>query len=231
MPGVFITGTDTGVGKTIASAALLAAFNAAGVRAIGMKPVASGCENTAHGLRNGDAELLLAHSAGTPAYGLVNPYALPEPIAPHLAARAAGIEIQIEPIKKAYSALSAESDVVVVEGVGGWAVPLSSQRMQVDLPRALNLPIILVVGLRLGCINHALLTARAIAADGGTLLGWIANRIDPQMQCADDNLATLRERLHAPCLGTLPFANDPDPSALAPELSGAATFLRDVLIR
>ncbi len=229
--GVFVTGTNTGIGKTIVSASLLAALNTAGVRAVGMKPVASGCENTTHGLRNADAELLRAHSAGTSAYELINPYALPEAIAPHLAAQTAGIQIDIKPIAQAYATLSANSDMVVVEGVGGWAVPLSWRLMQVDVARALNLPIILVVGLRLGCINHALLTARAIAADGGTLLGWIANRIDPEMQRADDNLTTLRERLRAPCLGVLPFADDPDPSKLALELADTVMFLRDVLIR
>jgi dethiobiotin synthetase len=230
MSGVFITGTDTGVGKTIVSASLLAALNAAGVRAVGMKPVASGCEVTDKGLRNADAELLRAHGAGSPAYELINPYALPEPVAPHLTAKTAGVEILIDPIATAFAALCTNYDCVIVEGVGGWAVPLSPQMMQVDIARALNLPVILVVGLRLGCINHALLSARAIASDGGTLLGWIANRIDPEMERADDNIATLRERLAAPCLGVLPFA-DPDPFTLATDVSAAVALLRSVVIR
>jgi len=212
---VFIAGTDTGIGKTVVSATLLAALNAAGWRAVGMKPVASGCVSGARGLRNDDAERLIAHGAGNPDYALVNPYALPEPVAPHLAARAAGVEIRIEPIVAAFRALRVQNDSVVVEGVGGWAVPLSPTLMQADLVRALDLAVILVVGLRLGCLNHALLSARTIEADGCRLLGWIGNRIDPAMARADDNIATLRERLAAPCLGVLPFAAAADPRLAA----------------
>jgi dethiobiotin synthetase len=218
---VFVSGTDTGVGKTLLSAALLAALNAAGRTAVGMKPVASGCRATPAGLRNADAEILVAHSAGDPAYADVNPYALPEPIAPHLAAAHAHVEIGLDPIKAAFSTLYAKADSVVVEGVGGWSVPLSATLLQADIVRALALPVILVVGLRLGCLNHTLLSARAIAADGCTLLGWIGNRIDPGMACAEENLATLRERVAAPCLGVLPYRATPDPHKLAPLLRGA----------
>jgi dethiobiotin synthetase len=213
--GVFVAGTDTGIGKSVASAVLLAALNAGGHRAVGMKPVASGCMPSAAGLRNDDALLLIAHSAGDPDYALVNPYALPEPVAPHLAACSAGVEIRLDPIVAAFAALCTNYDLVVVEGVGGWAVPLSHSLMQADLVRALDMPVVLVVGLRLGCINHALLSVRAIAADGCRLLGWIGNRIDPAMARADDNVATLRERLPAPCLGVLPFEDKPDPAHLA----------------
>jgi dethiobiotin synthetase len=228
--GVFITGTDTGIGKTLVSATLLAALNANGCRAVGMKPVASGCVQTPLGLRNDDAETLIAHSVGTPDYALVNPYALHDPIAPHLAAADASIEIQIEPILAAFTALPTNVDCVVVEGVGGWCVPFSASRMQADLVRALKLPVILVVGLRLGCLNHALLSARAIIADGCNLIGWIGNRIDPDMARVEDNIATLRARLPAPCLGVLPFvfesdARTPDPLALAPLLREAAASL------
>jgi dethiobiotin synthetase len=222
---LFIAGTDTGIGKTVASASLLAALNARGRRAVGMKPVASGCTAGALGLRNDDAERLIAHSAGNPDYVQVNPYALPEPVAPHLAARAAGVEIGIEPIVAAFEALRGQCDVVVVEGVGGWAVPFSATLMQADLVRTLRLPVILVVGLRLGCLNHALLSARAIQADGCRLLGWIGNRVDPAMARADENLATLRERLPAPCLGALPFADDPDPRVMAGHLGAALAIL------
>lgn len=221
-PGVFITGTDTGVGKSVASATLLAALNAGGHRAVGMKPVASGCIETPQGLRNEDAELLIAHSAGAPDYALVNPVALSEAIAPHLAARHAGVEVRLDAIVAAFAALSTNSDFVVVEGAGGWMVPLSNTLTQADLPRALDLPVILVVGLRLGCINHAQLSARAIVGDGCKLAGWIANRIDPQMGCAEENLATLRALLPAPCLGVLPHVSAPDPSALAMHLRDAA---------
>ncbi|MHB8448345.1 MAG: dethiobiotin synthase [Rudaea sp.] len=221
----FIAGTDTGIGKSVVSAALLAALNAGGRRAVGMKPVASGCRPTPHGLRNDDAELLIAHSTGAPDYALVNPYALPEAIAPHLAAAHSGVEIRLEPILAAFAALSTTSDFVVVEGVGGWMVPLSAVLMQADLVRVLKLPVLLVVGLRLGCLNHAQLSAQAIAADGCEFAGWIGNRIDPHMDCAEENLATLRDRLPAPCLGILPFAASPDPHALAPHLRATAATL------
>ncbi|HEX6834384.1 MAG TPA: dethiobiotin synthase [Rudaea sp.] len=222
---VFVTGTDTGVGKTYASCALVAALNAQGIRTIGMKPVASGCEETPDGLRNSDAQSLRAHSVGEPPYPLVNPYALREPIAPHLAAAHEGQEIRIEPIAAAYETLAARCEAMIVEGVGGWAVPLSPTRMQADLVRALALPVVLVVGLRLGCINHAVLSARAIEADGCRLVGWIANRIDPQMLVADENLATLRERLPAPCLGVLPYSSTLDVRAAAERLRPSIRML------
>ena len=222
---VFITGTDTGVGKSIVSASLLRALQAQGVRALGMKPVASGCAMSAEGLRNDDAELLRTHGSGAPDYALVNPYALPEPIAPHVAAAQAGVEIRLDPIVAAFAALSTMSQCVVVEGVGGWAVPLSATLMQADLVRALKLPVILVVGLRLGCINHALLSARALDADGCNPIGWIANTIDPTMACVKENLATLRARLAAPCLGVLPFARTADPRELASHLRDAVSVI------
>lgn len=223
--GMFVTGTDTGIGKTVASAALIAALNQAGGRAVGMKPVASGCRRTARGWRNDDAEALIAASGGDPDYALVNPYALAEAIAPHLAARTAGVEIRLDPILAAFAALSTNVNCVIVEGVGGWAVPLAPALMQADLVRALKLPVVLVVGLRLGCINHAILSACAIAADGCRLVGWIGNRIDPDMARVEDNLATLREHLTAPCLGVLPFATAPDPRLLASYLDAAVVEL------
>jgi dethiobiotin synthetase len=222
---VFITGTDTGIGKSVVTASLLRALQARGLRALGKKPIASGCTLTAQGLRNEDAELLRTHGSGAADYALVNPYALPEPIAPHLAAGRAGVEIRLDPIVAAFAALSTMSQCVVVEGVGGWAVPLSPTLMQADLVRALKLPVILVVGLRLGCLNHALLSARTIISDGGDLIGWIANRIDPLMDCVDENLATLRARLAAPCLGVLPHADTPDPRKLALHLGDAVNAI------
>ncbi len=225
--GVFVTGTDTGIGKTVVSATLLAALNRTAGRAVGMKPVASGCRQTAHGLRNDDALALMAQSAGAPDYALVNPYALAEAVAPHLAARAAGVEIRLDPILAAFATLSTNADCLVVEGVGGWAVPLSPTLMQADLVRALKLPVVLVVGLRLGCISHALLSARAIAADGCRLVGWIGNQIDPDMVRVEDNLATLRELLPAPCLGVLPFAAQPDPPGLADHLGAAVEVVAE----
>jgi dethiobiotin synthetase len=220
--GIFITGTDTGIGKTLVSATMLAALNAGGWRAAGMKPVASGCTQTPAGWRNDDAIALQAHSAGAPTYALVNPYALPEAIAPHVAAAEHGIEIRLDPIIAAFAALCTNTDFVVVEGVGGWLVPLSSSLMQADLVRALRAPVVLVVGLRLGCINHALLSARAIGVDGCELIGWIGNRVDPAMTRVEENIAALNERMPAPCLGVLPYASTPDAAALAAHLRAAA---------
>ena len=210
MNGVFVTGTDTGIGKTRASTMLLRAYRARGRRAIGMKPVASGCRETVQGLRNDDADALIAASDPPPSYALCNPFALPLPIAPHLAAREAGIEIVLAPIEKAYRQLATLADRIVVEGIGGWSVPLSGTLMQADLVRALDIPVVLVVGLRLGCLNHALLTARAIALDGCAFAGWIANRIDPSMAHADANLDTLRTRIAAPLLGVIEHAAEHD---------------------
>lgn len=223
--GAFVTGTDTGIGKTLVSASLLAALNASGIRAVGMKPVASGCEQTSVGLRNEDALSLLAHSHGAPDYALVNPFALRDPIAPHIAARESGTKITPDPIEAAFVALSTNADCIIVEGVGGWNVPLSDALMQSDLPRSLKLPVILVVGIRLGCINHALLSARAIAADECEWIGWIGNRIDPHMLRIDENIATLRERLPAPCLGILPFAENADARRMGAHLRDAVTAI------
>jgi len=207
--GLFVTGTDTGAGKTHASVALLLALRARGLRASGMKPVASGCSATADGLRNDDALALIAASEPAPAYASCNPFAYAPPIAPHVAAREAGREVSLEAIREAHAALAREADRVVVEGVGGWMAPLSDRLMQADLVRALELPVVLVVGLRLGCLSHALLSARAIVADGARLAGWIANRIDPAMLAADASLDTLRARIAAPLLGVIGHGQAP----------------------
>lgn len=214
----YVTGTDTGVGKSLASAALLHALRLRGLRAVGMKPVASGCEYTAQGWQNDDALMLQAASAPRPDYADVNPYAFPLPLAPELAAADAGVELALAPIAQAYARLAAQADWVVVEGVGGWASPLSATLDQVDLVRALDLPVLLVVGLRLGCLNHARLTARAIAADGVRLIGWIGSDVDPAMARSDDNFALLQQRLSIPCWGRLPFSASPDARALAVHL-------------
>lgn len=218
MFGVYLTGTDTGIGKTLASASLLHALRARGLRAAGMKPVASGCERSDGAWRNADA--LALQRAGEPgiAYADINPFALEHPLAPELAARDAGIEVTLEPILAAHARLAARVDALVVEGVGGWAAPLSARLMQADLVRALRLPVVLVVGLRLGCLNHALLSARAIAADGLHLAGWIGSHVDPAMARVEDNLAMLRARLPAPCWGVLPHAPHGEPQALAAHL-------------
>jgi dethiobiotin synthetase len=209
IPAVFVAGTDTGIGKTHVSCALLHALRQAGEAACGMKPVASGCVETDEGRRNDDALALLASGSVPLPYELVNPIALSEPLSPHLAAAHEGRTIALPPLREAFDALRASHDRVVVEGVGGWMVPLAPGLLASELPKAWELPVVLVVGLRLGCLSHALLTARAIAADGCRLLGWIANRIDPAMEAADENLATLRELLPAPCLGVLPHGVEP----------------------
>lgn len=217
--GIYITGTDTGAGKTLASACLLHALRAHGLSAVGMKPVASGCAMTAEGWRNEDALALQAASAPRPDYALVNPFALPEPTAPEIAAARAGVTLSLAPIVAAYDALSGLADVVVVEGVGGWLAPLDVALDQADLVRALQLPVILVVGERLGCINHARLTARAIAADGVTLAGWIASSVDPMLAFPDETFAALRRVLPGPCLGRLPFAPDREAATLSEHIA------------
>ena len=212
---LYVTGTDTGAGKTLASAALLHALRARGLRAVGMKPVASGCTHETGGWRNEDALALQAASEPRPRYEDINPFALPEPLAPELAARDAGIVVTLPPLLAAHARLAAQADAVVVEGVGGWMAPLAPDLMQSDLVRALDLPVVLVVGLRLGCLNHAYATARAIAADGVRLAGWIASETDPGMARIDDNMALLAARLPAPCWGRLPHARSPEPAAMA----------------
>ena len=215
---VYVTGTDTGAGKTLASTALLHALRGHGLRAVGMKPVASGCTHGADGWRNDDALALQAASDPRPAYADLNPFALPEPLAPELAAREAGIPVTLPPLLEAHARLAAQADAVVVEGVGGWMAPLSGDLMQADLARALDLPVVLVVGLRLGCLNHAYLSARAIAGDGCELAGWIGTNIDPAMARIDENRALLADRLPAPCLGWLPWQARPDAVALSQRL-------------
>jgi dethiobiotin synthetase len=174
-----------------------------------MKPVASGCVETPEVLRNDDALALQAASSAPMPYEWVNPVALSEALSPHLAAAHAGVEIRLAPLNEAFERLRGVHDAVLVEGVGGWLVPLSRSLMASDIARQWQLPVILVVGLRLGCLNHALLSARAIATDGCRLVGWIGNRIDPDMEAVDENVDTLRQLLPAPCLGVLPHGVPP----------------------
>jgi dethiobiotin synthetase len=194
--GIFVTGTDTGVGKTVVAVALLRALDAAGMRAIGMKPVAAGID--ADAALNADVAALVAAANVAAPLGDINPYAFAPPIAPHLAAQLAGVAIDLDRIAAAHGRLAAAGDAVVVEGAGGVLVPLGLRTDMLDIPVRLGLPVLLVVGIRLGCLNHALLSALAIAGRGLRLAGWIANRIDPAMDAADGNLGALRERLTAP---------------------------------
>jgi dethiobiotin synthetase len=241
----FITGTDTGVGKTLVSCALLHAFSSQGKRAVGFKPVAAGCDDNDH---NDDAIRLRAASNIQVAYGQINPYCFRHPIAPHLAARHAGARIEFSRILASYRELSGQSDVVIVEGVGGFCVPLNEKQDSAELAKELDLPVILVVGMRLGCLNHALLTVRAIAGYQLKCAGWVANVLDvdgttrrceasgagvpsdrllPQtagyasnvskadMPALQENIEALQQRIAAPLLGIIPYQLHPDAQKIA----------------
>ncbi len=211
----FITGTDTEIGKTFVTCALLHAARAAGRSAVGMKPVAAGADTVNGESINDDAARLRAAGSFDPGLALLNPYCLASPIAPHIAAAEEGVRIDPERIKAAFTTLAGRAEVVLIEGVGGFRVPLGDDYDTADLARDLGLPVILVVGMRLGCISHALLTAEAIAARGLRLAGWVANQIDPAMLRFDENLAALVARLPAPLLGVVPFQHDGNAAAAA----------------
>jgi dethiobiotin synthetase len=214
--GLFITGTDTGCGKTEITLGLMQALQQRGESVLGMKPVASGAKETGDGLRNEDALRIQAQCSSDLPYDWVNPFAYAPPIAPHLAAKAAAHPIDPSLIDSRYQQLKGMAERVLVEGVGGWNVPLDSQRTTLaDLAVRLELPVILVVGLRLGCINHALLTEAAIRQSGVRLLGWVANQVEPGMASLEGNLQTLREWLPAPCFGVVPWLQDPSPAVIA----------------
>lgn len=215
--GYFIAGTDTGVGKTLVACALLERARAEGLRAVGMKPIAAGCHATPAGLRNDDALALLAHSSapGSIAYDDLNPYALADAVSPHLAAQHAGVVIDPQRIVDAHARLAASADLLIVEGAGGWLAPITDTATMADLARRLALPVILVVGLRLGCLNHAQLSARAIVADGCTLAGWIGSVIAADTFALEGNIASLHHLLPAPCLGVLPWTPHGTPAQLS----------------
>ena len=201
--GFFVTGTDTGVGKTTFAVALIHALRQRGLNVAAMKPVAAGCEEAKGQLKNDDV-IALSAAANVKAHPqLINPYAFIPPIAPHIAAARTGVAIEFDKIKAAYAALSAQAEVVVVEGVGGFRVPLGAHLDTADMAHALDLPIILVVGVRLGCLNHALLTAEAIEHRGLKWAGWVANILEPNMDALDENIAELEMRLPSPCLGRM----------------------------
>ena len=212
--GLFVTGTDTEVGKTVIGAGLLAGLNARGYRTAGMKPVASGAVSGEEGLRNEDAEALRAAASLERPYELVNPYVFVPPIAPHLAAAQIGTTIVLDKIEADFHRLSLGADWVVVEGVGGWKVPLNDQHTTADLARRLGLPVVLVVAIRLGCINHALLSAESIAAAGLPLAGWVANCRRPDI-AERDVIEALKARLDGPLLGTVPILPIVAPDAVA----------------
>lgn len=214
--GYFVTGTGTGVGKTLVSCALLYAFAACGKSTVGMKPIAAGVESG----KWMDVELLAAASTVTASRELINPYALFPAIAPHIAAKQSGIQIDILAIRRACLELQKIADVVIVEGTGGFLVPVNEHQDSGHMAQALGMPVILVAGMQLGCINHALLTAQAVRAVGLPLAGWVANRTEPHMAAFDENVLALKQRLGCPLLGVLPFEHKAD----AKELSALLDF-------
>jgi len=211
---LFVTGTDTGVGKTLVACALLHSLRSRGLRALGMKPVAAGVQPTADGPVNPDVVALRHASSWLAPLSQVNPYCFEPPVAPHLAAAAAGLRIEMEPIRRAFDALRRSADAIVVEGVGGFLVPLNEREDAGDIAVALALPVVLIVGMRLGCLNHALLSQQAILARSLRLAGWIANSIDPGMARFEGNLQALRERIDAPLLGVIPYRPMADPASI-----------------
>ena len=201
---LFVTGTDTGVGKTLIAAALVRGLRERGRRVAGMKPVASGCRETPDGIVSDDALALIAAASESAPYRIVNPYAFVPAIAPHVAAVEAGTRIDLRELERAYRILAGLAEVVVIEGAGGWLTPLDARHALADFAKKVKADVILVVGLRLGCLNHALLTAQAIEHSGLKLAGWVANNIEPRFERASDNIRALQERLKAPLLGIVP---------------------------
>ena len=219
--GFFITGTDTGVGKTYAACLLIESLKRRGLRVAAMKPVAAGVG--ADGV-NEDVRLLMAAANVRAPRELVNPYCPAPAIAPHIAAQQAGVSMSLDRIADAYARLAAQADVVVMEGAGGFLVPLNGACGMDEIPRRLKLPVVMVVGLRLGCLTHALLTEEAIRARGLPLAGWIANGIDPDMEAAEENLDSLRNILRSPCLGEIP----PSGSSIERAADSVALILKAV---
>ena len=196
----FITGTDTGVGKTHVACELMRQYIAQGLKVVGMKPVVAGCELVNGEWVNEDVQKLIAAGNVVAPIELINPYCFHEPIAPHLAAQKANVEIKVDAIQHAFSQLSELADVVIVEGAGGFLVPLNDKETLADLASAFDIPIVLVVGIKLGCINHTLLTAEAIKARQLKLHGWIANHIEPNMLFAKENIVTIAKVLNMDCM-------------------------------
>lgn len=222
--GVFITGTDTGIGKTLVACALVRALCDEGLKVAVMKPVAAGAERGPHGLRNDDALALMAASNVDAPYELVNPYCFEPAISPHIAAKEAKIDVDTGTIRQHFEQLRSQADWIVVEGAGGWFAPISERQTMADLAWALSLPAVMVVGLKLGCLNHAQLTRLAIESRGVVFGGWVASGVDRTMARSAENLSTLARVLGEPALDTLPYLH----GALEPvRLRGATRRLRE----
>lgn len=206
--GFFITGTDTDIGKTRSALALMVALQQRGLNVCGMKPVSAGCQVTNTGLVNEDALLLQQHASKELPYAVVNPYAWGSAIAPHIAAQRAASEMTLAPIRSAYQTIAAQCDVVIVEGAGGWLVPLNATQTMADIALELTLPVILVVGVRLGCLNHALLSMESIKNKGCRMAGWIANYLSESSEVTQQNVEYLVEKIEAPLLGCFPFQKE-----------------------
>lgn len=218
MSTLFVTGTDTGVGKTLITKALIEHFIDKGLTVAGMKPVAAGAMKTPQGLINEDAEILLHTMNASFDYSQVNPYVFEEPIAPHIAANHQNVSIDVDVLNDAYHVLASGSDKVIVEGAGGWQVPLNSSVSLADWVASQQWPLVLVVGIRLGCINHAQLTCLDILRKKNPLLGWIANKVDPDVACEDEIIQYLESTIQAPLLGRVPFLQQPEKVDLKPYL-------------
>jgi dethiobiotin synthetase len=228
VPRLFVTGTDTGVGKTRIATALCLAFAAAGKRVAAMKPVASGCTATPDGLRNDDAMALQGAMNVRASYAEVNPYAFEPAIAPHIAALEAGRSIDFAVLDRCFERLALQSDATIIEGAGGWLAPLDTELTFADLAVRWQLDVVLVVGLRLGCLNHALLTAESIDRRGLRLCGWIGNSVDPVFERRDENLAALGTRIAAPCIGTYPYSPASGARDVAKSLAAALADLEPI---
>lgn len=211
----FVTGTDTGVGKTLISCSLLYAFSRQGKSVAGMKPVAAGCDED--GL-NEDVKKLRAATNVLASLGQINPYSFTHPVAPHIAARNSGVQINLERILESYNELASQAEVVIVEGAGGFQVPLNDMQDSADLAIELGLPVILVVGMRLGCLNHALLTMRAITDCGLKCAAWVANVVDADMAELEENIQALQQRIKAPLLTVVNYQTTPDAKTIATQL-------------
>lgn len=205
---IFVTGTDTGSGKTVASIMLMRAYQRAGLPAYGMKPVASGCLKTATGLISEDALQLIENSTQALPYALVNPVALEHPCSPNIAAQLEDRVISCGPIEIAYRQLLKQEGILIVEGIGGWQTPVFGMSGMEVLVKKLGLPVVLVIGLRLGCISHALLTLESIQHGGMVLAGWIANQVDPDYLYSEQTVSCLQERMPCALLGQIPHLQD-----------------------